>query len=147
MSEIFVDTIRKTGGSLGTDIRVKNTSVYESDGGTSVTQNLVQGLIKAWFNFKGTDTVSLLDSNNIASMTDNGTGRYTGNLTNNMGNTNYCISCIGDNDGGSNNSPSHSATEHDNNSTSAFQFQSFRPVDDGYTDAQKAPAMIVGDLA
>ena len=39
MSEIFVDTIRKTGGSLGTDIRVKNTSVYESDGGTSVTQN------------------------------------------------------------------------------------------------------------
>ena len=48
MSEIFVDTIRKTGGSLGTDIRVKNTSVYESDGGTSVTQNLVQGLAKLW---------------------------------------------------------------------------------------------------
>ena len=47
MSEIFVDTIRKTGGSLGTDIRVKNTSVYESDGGTSVTQNLVQGCFKA----------------------------------------------------------------------------------------------------
>ena len=44
MSEIFVDTIRKTGGSLGTDIRVKNTSVYESDGGTSVTQNMVQSL-------------------------------------------------------------------------------------------------------
>ncbi len=40
MSEIFVDTIRKTGGSLGTDIRIKNTSVYESDGGTSVTQNI-----------------------------------------------------------------------------------------------------------
>ena len=48
MSEIFVDTIRKTGGSLGTDIRIKNTSVYESDGGTSVTQNLVQGLAKWW---------------------------------------------------------------------------------------------------
>ena len=46
MSEIFVDTIRKTGGSLGTDIRIKNTSVYESDGGTSVTQNLV----KDWLN-------------------------------------------------------------------------------------------------
>ena len=50
MSEIFVDTIRKTGGSLGTDIRVKNTSVYESDGGTSVTQNLVQGLAKVGCN-------------------------------------------------------------------------------------------------
>ena len=48
MSEIFVDTIRKTGGSLGTDIRIKNTSVYESDGGTSVTQNLVKGMTKSF---------------------------------------------------------------------------------------------------
>ena len=46
MSEIFVDTIRKTGGTLGTDIRIKNTSVYESDGGTSVTQNLVKAVSK-----------------------------------------------------------------------------------------------------
>ena len=51
MSEIFVDTIRKTGGTAGTDIRIKNTSVYESDGGTSVTQNLVQGLVKSWCKF------------------------------------------------------------------------------------------------
>ena len=48
MSEIFVDTIRKTGGSLGTDIRIKNTSVYESDGGTSVTQNLVKAVSKMY---------------------------------------------------------------------------------------------------
>ena len=29
MSEIFTDTIRKTGGTLGTDIRIKNTSTMK----------------------------------------------------------------------------------------------------------------------
>ena len=48
MSTLLADTIRKTGGTAGVDIRVKNTSVYESDGGTSVTQNLVQGVAKAF---------------------------------------------------------------------------------------------------
>ena len=48
MSTLLADTIRKTGGTAGVDIRIKNTSVYESDGGTSVTQNLVQGVAKAF---------------------------------------------------------------------------------------------------
>ena len=129
-SELRVNTLKDANGNNSTAVSVIN-----------------QGTVKSWFNFKGTDTVSLLDSTNVASMTDNGTGRYTGNLTNNMGNTNYCISCIGDYDGGSSASPAGSATEHDNNSTSAYQFQSFRLSDDAYTDVQKAPAMIVGDLA
>ena len=89
MSEIFVDTIRKTGGSLGTDIRIKNTSVYESDGGTSVTQNLVQGLAKIHCNLNGTGTIAFRDSFNLGTTTDNGTGDYTFNFTNNMTNANY----------------------------------------------------------
>ena len=92
MSEIFVDTIRKTGGSLGTDIRVKNTSVYESDGGTSVTQNIVQALIKCWFNYKGTDD-AFRDTFNVASSTDNGTGYYTITFTNAMSNDDYSRTC------------------------------------------------------
>ena len=89
MSEIFVDTIRKTGGSLGADIRVKNTSVYESDGGTSVTQNLVQGLVKAWVMQEDGTTVH--DSLNQASLTDNGTGNYTITFTNNMSNNDFPV--------------------------------------------------------
>jgi hypothetical protein len=86
MSEIFVDTIRKTGGSLGTDIRIKNTSVYESDGGTSVTQNLVQGVAKCWSNqTSGTDN----DSFNSSGITDNGTGDFSVNFTNSMSSANY----------------------------------------------------------
>ena len=87
MSEIFVDTIRKTGGTLGTDIRIKNTSVYESDGGTSVTKNLVQSLTKAW---AGIDSsANLEDSFNISSGDDDGTGNYGLNFTSNMANVNY----------------------------------------------------------
>ena len=94
MSEIFVDTIRKTGGSLGTDIRVKNTSVYESEGGTSVTQNLVQGSVKEWNLFDQRGSVhganTLGDSFNVSSASDVSTGHYDVSFTNNMNNTAYC---------------------------------------------------------
>ena len=101
MSEIFVDTIRKTGGSLGTDIRIKNTSVYESDGGTSVTQNLVQGIAKSWISYRGTSTVEIRDSLNVGSLTDNSTGDYTITFTNNMGNNLYPVTMASDHDSGS----------------------------------------------
>ena len=94
MSSLFTDTIRKTGGTLGTDIRFKNTSVYESDGGTSVTQNLVQGLAKCWVKFdpsslSGTGTTGVGDSFNLTSMTDNGAGNHTITINNNMSSANY----------------------------------------------------------
>ena len=80
MSQVNVDTIRKSDGSLGTDIRVKNTSVYESDGGTSVTQNMVEGLAKVWCNIDASSAVQ--DSLNIASITDHTNGQNTFNYTN-----------------------------------------------------------------
>ena len=87
MSQVNADTIRKSDGSLGTDIRVKNTSVYESDGGTSVTQNLVQGIAKQWVKF-APDAVAD-DSLNNSSITDTAAGRFTVTRTNNMSNVNY----------------------------------------------------------
>jgi len=81
MSTILADTIRKTGGTLGVDIRIKNTSVYESDGGTSVTQNVVQGLAKVWSRFNGS-SFAAIDSFNQASLIDAGTGIYQVNMTN-----------------------------------------------------------------
>ena len=88
------DTIRKTGGSLGTDIRIKNTSVYESDGGTSVTQNLVQGIAKQWVKF-APDAVAD-DSLNNSSITDTAAGKFTVTRTNNMSNVNYVGQVNGD---------------------------------------------------
>jgi len=60
-----------------------------SSGSTGLTTNLQQGLAKAWAAFDGSGTVEIDDSNNIASMTDNGTGDYTLTITNDMANANY----------------------------------------------------------
>ena len=55
--------------------------------GNSTTTNLQQGLCKAYAHFTG--GFSVADSFNVASLTDNGTGRPEFNFTNNMGNSTY----------------------------------------------------------
>ena len=50
---------------------------------------------KAWIKFNGTGTPSILASYNVASITDNGTGSYTINFTNNMSSANYVCACNG----------------------------------------------------
>ena len=45
----------------------------------------------AWVNFNGTGTVAIRDSENVSSVTDNGTGDYIGNFAVAMANTNYCV--------------------------------------------------------
>jgi len=118
------DTIRKTGGSLGTDIRIKNTSVYESDGGTSVTQNLVKGLSKAYVHHSLL-TDSINESFNTSSVADLGTGIGRQVYTNPMSVTKH-ITC-GNAQGGGHNTTflfheitnvTTAATEH-NQGTSA----------------------------
>jgi hypothetical protein len=44
---------------------------------------------RAWVNFNGTGTVAIRASGNVSSITDNGTGDYTVNLTNAMPDVNY----------------------------------------------------------
>jgi hypothetical protein len=46
----------------------------------------------AWVNFNGTGTVTIRDSYNVSSITDNGVGDYTVNFATPMSNTNY--SCV-----------------------------------------------------
>lgn len=43
----------------------------------------------AWVNFNGTGTVAIRDSENISSLVDVSTGKYTINFTTNMANVNY----------------------------------------------------------
>jgi hypothetical protein len=44
---------------------------------------------RAWVNFNGTGTVAIRASGNVTSITDNGTGDYTVNLTTAMPDSNY----------------------------------------------------------
>ena len=48
-------------------------------------------IAKAWVNFDGSGTVSIRDSYNIASVTDNGTGDWTLNYSTAMSNTSYVV--------------------------------------------------------
>ncbi len=61
-----------------------------SDGTTSVgTGYVVNGSAKAWVNFNGSGTIAVRNSLNVASLTDNGTGDYTVNYSNDFSDTDY----------------------------------------------------------
>ena len=104
MSRIKVDALQGTSGSdtaitlsganatVGGTLAVTgvhtigNNAIYTSDG-TAVTQNTVQSLVKCWV--KNNQGANDLDSFNISSITDNGTGDYTETLTNAFSSTNF----------------------------------------------------------
>jgi len=54
---------------------------------------------RAWVNFNGTGTVAIRASGNVTSITDNGVGQYTVNLTAAMPDANYSIGINTDYDG------------------------------------------------
>ena len=58
--------------------------------GNSTTTNLQQGLCKAWCHFNGSGTLAIDDSFNTGSVTDDATGRYTVNYTNNFVSAHNC---------------------------------------------------------
>jgi hypothetical protein len=68
-------------------IRVDNFG--PSAGGTTYS---ARGIAKAWVNFNGTGTIAARDSENVSSLTDNGTGDYTVNISNAFAAADYAIS-------------------------------------------------------
>ena len=98
-SQLNVDTIVDKAGSSGpslpntTTIKVGNTSTYVSDGG-AVSQNLVEGVAKAFHGYTDQSTGSFpsgVATHNISSYSDTATGRSRLNLSNAMVNTNQSI--------------------------------------------------------
>lgn len=57
---------------------------------------------RAWVNFNGTGTVAIRASGNVSSITDNGTGNYTANLTTAMTDVNYSTTITTASSNGSN---------------------------------------------
>jgi len=141
MSTLLADTIRKTGGTAGVDIRIKNTSVYESDGGTSVTQNLVQGVAKA---FIFCDNITAVKSFNMTGTTDHGTGNYTYSFTNNMSDANWLISHEAGLEGATYGLYLEDSTTGKTSSTIRFQTMS---ISNTLQDAGEVQQICFGDLA
>jgi len=68
----------------------------QAEDDTETTPGLVSGStlagaspVKAWVNFDGTGTVSIRESFNVSSITDDGTGTFTINFQNNLADANY----------------------------------------------------------
>ena len=64
---------------------IQNTSAAHS----STPEEIAQGRAKKWIVFNGYDTGNILDSFDISSITDNGTGDYTINFTTAFSSVNY----------------------------------------------------------
>ena len=73
-------------------IRVDNFG--PSAGGTTYS---ARGIAKAWVNFNGTGAIAARDSENVSSLTDNGTGNYTVTFSNAFGAADYASVASGNN--------------------------------------------------
>ena len=138
-SQLNVDTIVDKAGSGGSNVKMANTSTYVSDGG-NVTQNTVQGLAKAWAKTNAAGT-TIDDSNNVASLTDNGAGDQTITMTNAMGNALYAVSINIQTE-----LSRSSFLRIDETATSTTVYRTGIYAGSAYTDAQVGSA-VIGDLA
>ena len=105
---------------------------------TNDGRGLSQFTAKAWVNFDGTGTVSIRDSHNVSSITDNGTGNYYINFSNSLASTNYSSM------GGHNYNSSYDQNirvEPNNNSRAWVAVI----ANGGYRDATVITALVFGD--
>ena len=72
-----------------TSMIISNAGQVTIQGEGAATTNLQQGLAKVHCNLNGTGTIAFRDSFNLGTTTDNGTGDYTFNFTNNMADASY----------------------------------------------------------
>ena len=97
-----------SGGGTSGDVTLDGVTQPTADweAGTSTTEGIVSPAkvaasaevnspVKAWVNFDGTGTVSIRESFNVSSITDNGTGDYTVNFATALVDANYAVSGIG----------------------------------------------------
>ena len=94
MSKLEVKEITPISGETDLTLGQSGGTVTLADGATAIgfgpeAPEYPVGQARAWVNFNGTGAVSIRDSINVSSITDNGTGYYTVNFTTAMPDTNY----------------------------------------------------------
>jgi len=111
-----------------------------SEGGAA-TQSLQQGLAKMWFQINQS-SFSVLDSINVSSASDDGTGVFTVTRTNNMNNSNYGVatSSMGDRVG-------LLGSDGNNHTTSQNNFTLNDSRTAAFADWDRNGAILTGDLA
>ena len=128
------------GNTVITNASAGSTTIT-AEGGTNTT-NIQQGLLKGWLNFKGDGTVLIRDSLTFSSVTDDATGIYEFNLTNNMGNNDYHLGAFHR----SNSQTSGIAVEAGLETGKVDDFKTFAG-ESTLIDREIAGGLIAGDLA
>ena len=114
-----------------------------TDGTTSVpTGYVVNGSAKSWVGFNGIGTISINDSYNISSITDNATGDYTITLDTDMNNASYGITT-----GNSNTTTNNGNAAYSSVVAGSFKLRTYRGQDGTQADGANNTAMTLGDLA
>jgi len=103
-----------------------------------------RGVAAAWVNFNGTGTIAARDSENVSSLTDNGTGDYTVNFSNAFAASNYCI--VGTCGQTTNDDAFFYINDSATTTTSSIRFR-LRTHNGNLNDAVIVNAGIHGDLA
>ena len=111
-----------------------------SEGGAA-TQSLQQGLAKMWFQINQS-SFGVLDSINVSSASDDGTGVFTVTRINNMNNSNYGVatSSMGDRVG-------LFGSDGNNHTTSQNNFTLNDSRNATFADWNRNGAILTGDLA
>lgn len=118
---------------------VKANDLQNNSGGIPTVKG--QKLIPtAWVNFNGTGTVAIRDSENVSSITDNGTGNYIINFATAMANADYSV-VDGFTGSTGNVFSGHSSIAH---ITTSFRLESRRTDTWNPVDASVAQAAVFG---
>ena len=143
-SQLNVDTIVDKAGSGGTNVKIANTSVTVSEGGSSTTRT-VQGLTKQWTSYNQ-ETPEVYNSFNLSSMVDNAVGKTQHNFTSIMtGQRLYCVAGIALDEGES--QASMDGCDDDFTSSSVYQVNTMENGSNSARDCDHAYTQVVGDLA
>jgi hypothetical protein len=124
-------------------IRVDNFG--PSAGGTTYS---ARGIAKAWVNFDGTGTIASRDSENVSSLTDDGTALYTVSFTNAFSAADYAIAGFCGNDASGSDVSTVLTKQYDEaaNTTSAANVAVITTAG-AFSDVSLVAASIHGDLA
>ena len=125
---------------------IKVNNLQNASGGSNSTpEEIEQGRAKAWVNFKGTSTVTILDDFNVSTITDHSTGQYTVTFSNAMSNANYAFTGINSSDGDNGNDSVVSKHGGTDVTTSALRVRVTKTIDGSYTDKNHTTVIIFGD--
>jgi len=139
MSEIKVDTL--TGKTTANIVTIT--------AGASQTMDLIPSVVKIYVNFNGSSN-TVLDSINTSSVTDNSTGQYTYNYSNNMSSSSYGFSNTAGGSSGTTGDDSYGSTGQAGNSAGTLSSSikgRYKHNNGTNYDASNASILVVGDLA